>query len=45
VKYANHLVLLAKEETALRGMTDRLLRRYYGIEVNVGKTMAMSISR
>jgi len=24
VKYADHLVLLAKEETALHGMTDRL---------------------
>jgi hypothetical protein len=45
LKYANHLVLLAKEETALQGMTDRLLRRCYGIEVNVGKTRAMSISK
>jgi hypothetical protein len=24
VKYADHLVLLAKEETVLQGMTDRL---------------------
>jgi hypothetical protein len=47
VKYANHLVLLAKGKTVLQGMIDRLLGtgRYYGMEMNVEKTRVMSISR
>ena len=38
VKYADDLVLLAKEETVLQGMTDSLTEtgRCYGIEMNVG---------
>jgi hypothetical protein len=47
VKYADGLVLLAKEETVLKGMTDRLIetRRCYGLEINVEKTKVMRISR
>jgi hypothetical protein len=47
VKYADELVLLAKEETVLQGMTDRLIKigRGYGMEKNVEKTMVMRISR
>jgi hypothetical protein len=39
VKYADDLVLVAKEQTVLEGMFDRLneIRRYYGVEINVGK--------
>ena len=39
VKYADGLVLLAKEETVLKGMIDRLIeiRRCYGMEINVEK--------
>ena len=39
VKYADDLVLMAKEETVLQGMTDKLVEtcRYYGIEMNVEK--------
>ena len=37
VKYADDLVLMAKEETVLQGMTDKLIEtgRYYGMEMNV----------
>jgi len=37
VKYADHLALMAKEETVLQGMIDKLIEtgRYYGMEVNV----------
>jgi hypothetical protein len=43
VKYADDLVLLAKEETVLQGMIDRLIEigRCYGME----KTKVMRISR
>jgi hypothetical protein len=39
VKYAVYLVLLAKEETLLPGMFDRLIEigRSYGMEINVEK--------
>jgi hypothetical protein len=41
------LVLLAREEKMLQGMTDRLIEigRRYGMEMNVKKTKVMSISR
>jgi hypothetical protein len=47
VKYAIDLVLLAKEETVLQGMVDRLIEfgRRYGMEMNVFKTKVMRISR
>jgi hypothetical protein len=47
VKYADELVLLAKEETVLQGMIDRLIEigRCYGMEMNVEKTNVMRISR
>jgi hypothetical protein len=47
VKYADDLVLLAKEETVLQGMTNRLIEtgRRYGMEMNVEKTKVMRISR
>ena len=39
VKYADDLVLMAKEETVLQSMIDKLIEtgRYYGMEMNVGK--------
>jgi hypothetical protein len=47
VKYADDLVLLAREENVLQGMVDRLteIRRRYGMEMNVEKTKLMRISR
>ena len=41
------LVLLAKNEVVLYGMTDRLIAigRCYGIEMNVEKTKVVRISR
>ena len=47
VKYADDLVLMAKEETVLRGMIDKLIEtgRCYGMEMNVEKTKVMRISR
>ena len=47
MKYADDLVLMAKEETVLQGMIDKLIGtgRYYGMEMNVEKTKVMSISR
>ena len=47
VKYADDLVLMAKEETVLQSMTDKLIEtgRYYGMEMNVEKTKVMRISR
>ena len=47
VKYAEDLVLMAKEETVLQGMIDKLIEtgRYYGMEMNVEKTKVMRISR
>jgi hypothetical protein len=47
VKYADDLVLLAKEEAVLEGMIDRIIEigRFYGMEMNVEKTKVMRISR
>ena len=47
VKYADDLVLMAKEETVLQGMIDKLIEtgRCYGMEMNVEKTKVMRISR
>jgi hypothetical protein len=47
VKYADDLVLLAREEKVLQGMVDRLteIGRRYGREMNVEKTKVMGISR
>ena len=47
VKYADDLVLLAKEEKVLQDMTDKLIEigRCYGMEINVEKTKVMRISR
>jgi hypothetical protein len=38
-KYVNGLVLLAKGETVLQGMIDKLIEigRLHGVEINVGK--------
>jgi len=46
VKYANDLVLLAKEEKVLQDMTDKLIEtvRCYGMEINVEKTKVIRIS-
>jgi hypothetical protein len=47
MKYADGLVLLAKEETVLQGMIDRLIEigRCFRMEMNVKKTKAMRSSR
>ena len=47
IKYADGLVLLAKEETVLEGMTSRQteLGRCSGMEVNVVKTKIMRVSK
>ena len=47
VKYADDLLLMAKEETVLQGMIDKLteIGRCYGMEMNVKKTKVMRISR
>ena len=47
VKYADDLVLMAKEGRVLQGMIDKLIKngRYYGMEMNVKKTNVMRISR
>jgi ABC-type cobalamin/Fe3+-siderophores transport system ATPase subunit len=47
VKYADKLVLLAKEKMVLQGMIDRLIeiQSCYGVEMNVEKTKVMRISR
>jgi hypothetical protein len=44
---ADDLVLMAKEETVLQGMIDRLIEigRCYGMEMNVEKTKVMRTSR
>ena len=46
VKYADDLVLIAKEETVLQGMINKLIEpgRYYCMEINVEKTKVMRIS-
>jgi len=47
VKYADELVLLAREETVLQGMIDKIIEtgRFYSMEINVEKTKVMRISR
>jgi hypothetical protein len=47
VKYADDLVLMAKEETVLQGMIDKLIEsgRCYSMEMNAEKTKVMRISR
>jgi len=47
VKYADDLVLLAKEEKVLQDIIDKLIeiRRCYGMEMNVEKTKVTRISR
>jgi hypothetical protein len=47
VKNVDDLVLMAKEETVLQGMIDKLIEigRCYGMEMNVEKTKVMRISR
>ena len=47
VKFADELVLLAKEEKVLQHMIDKLIEigRCYGMEMNVEKTKVMRISR
>jgi len=47
VKYADDLVLLAKEEMVLQDMIDKLIEigRCYGMESNVEKTKVMRISK
>ena len=47
VKYAAGFVLLAKKETVLQGMFDRLIEtgRSCGMEMNVEKTKLMRTSR
>ena len=47
MKYADDLVLIAKEETVLQGMVDKLIEigSCYGMEMSVEKTKVMRISR
>jgi hypothetical protein len=47
VKYADDLVLLAKEEMVLQDMIDKLIEigRCYGMDMNVEKTEILRISR
>jgi hypothetical protein len=47
VKYADDLVLMAKEETVLQSMIDKLIGigRSYGNEMNVAKTKVMRIPK
>ena len=47
MKCADNLVLMAKEETVLHGMIDKLIEtgKCYGMEMNVEKTKVMRISR
>ena len=47
VTYADDLVIMAKEEKVLQGMTDKLIElgRCHGMEMNVEKTKVMRISR
>jgi hypothetical protein len=47
VKYADDLMLLAREDKVLQGMIDRLteIGRRYGMEMNMEKTKVMRISR
>jgi hypothetical protein len=47
VRYADDLVLLAKEETVLQSVIDKLIEvgRRFGVEINVEKSKTMRISR
>jgi hypothetical protein len=47
VKYADDLVLLAREEKVLQGMVDRLIEivKCNGMEMNVENTKVMRISK
>ena len=47
VKYADDLLLMAKEEKELQDMIGKLIEigRCYGMEINVEKTKVMIISR
>jgi hypothetical protein len=47
VKYADDLVLLAKEEKVLQDVIDKLIEigRYYGMEMNEEKTNVMKNTR
>ena len=47
MKYADELVLLAKEERVIQDMTDKIIEigRCCGMEMNLEKTKAMRISR
>jgi hypothetical protein len=47
VKYADDLVLLAKEEKVIQDMIDKLIEigRCYGMEMNMEKTKVTRISR
>jgi hypothetical protein len=47
VKYADDLVLLAKEEIVLKEMVDKIIEieGCYGVEMNLEKTKVMRISR
>jgi len=47
VNFADELLLLSNEETALLGMTDCLVfvRRFYRMEMSVEKNKVMGISR
>ena len=47
VKYADDLVLMAKEETVIQGMSDKLteIGMCNGMEMNVEETKVMRISR
>jgi hypothetical protein len=47
VRYADDLMLLAKEETILQSTIDKLIEfgRGYGMEINVEETNTMRISR
>jgi hypothetical protein len=47
VRYADDFVLLAKEETILQSMIDKLIEvgREYGMEINVEETKTIRISR
>jgi hypothetical protein len=47
VKYADDLVLLAKEGKVLQDMIDTLIEigKCYGMEINMEKTKVMGISR
>jgi len=47
VKFADDLVLMAKEETVLQDTIDKLIEigGCYGMEMNVEKTKVMRISR